>query len=148
MFMIDLGAQSYYSALGISPNASIAEIRIACDRVGKELAEKLRVAASDEEREKITGRLKYINSEVGETLKRPEKRKEYDRAHAHLRFFTVQVAAAPMFVDKVDRMHVMHRIVKDFLSAKGVRLSPLSDVEREDFAGDESPVGLLDNLLW
>lgn len=148
MFMIDLGAQSYYSALGISPNASIAEIRIACDRVGKELAEKLRVSASDEEREKINGRLKYINSEVGETLKRPEKRKEYDRANAHLRFFTVQVAAVPVFVDKVDRMHVMHRIVKDFLWEKGVRLSPLSDVEREDFGGDESPVELLDNLLW
>lgn len=148
MFMIDLGAQSYYSVLGISPNASIAEIRIACDRAGKELAEKLRGAASDEEREKLNGRLKYINSEVGETLKRPEKRKEYDRAHAHLRFFTVQVAAAPLFVDKVDRMHVMHRIVKDFLRAKGLRLSPLSDVEREEFAGDESPVELLDNLLW
>lgn len=148
MFIIDLGAQSYYSALDISPNASIAEIRIACDRAGKELAEKLRAAASDEERKKITDRLKYINSYVGETLKRPETRKEYDRAHAHLRFFTVQVAAAPMFVDKVDRMHVMHRIVKDFLAERGVLLSPLSDVEREDFTGDESPIELLDNLLW
>lgn len=147
MFMIDLGAQSYYSALGISPNASIAEIRIACDRAGKELVEKLRVAASQEEREKINDRLKYINS-AGEMLKRPEKRKEYDRLNAHFRFFTVQVAAAPMFVDKVDRMHVMHRIVKDFLLEKGVRLSPLSDVEREDFAGDESPVRLLDDLMW
>jgi curved DNA-binding protein CbpA len=146
MFMIDLGAQSYYSALGISPNASIAEIRIACDRAAKDLVEKLRVAAPDE-REKINERLKYINS-VGEKLKRPEERKEYDRTHAHLRFFTVQVAAAPMFVDKVDRMHVMHRIVKDFLLEKGVRLSPLSDVEREDFAGDESPVRLLDDLMW
>lgn len=147
MFMIDLGAESYYSALSISPNASIAEIRIACDQAGKGLAEKLRAAASEGEREKINDRLKYIN-QVGETLKRPEKRKEYDRDHAHLRFFTVQVAAVPMFVDKVDRMHVMHRIVKDFLWEKGVRLSPLSDVEREDFAGDESPVELLDNLLW
>ena len=148
MFMIDLGTQSYYSALDISPNATIAEIRIACDRVGKELAEKLRAATSDDEREKVNSRLKYINSEVGETLKRPEKRKEYDRDHAHLRFFTVQVAAAPMFVEKVDRLHVMHRVIKDFLSKKGVRLSPLSDVEREDFTDDESPVELLDNLLW
>ena len=147
MFMIDLGTQSYYSAIDISPNASIAEIRIACDRAGKELAEKLRAAKSDDEREKINSRLKYINS-VGETLKRPEKRKEYDRDHAHLRFFTVQVAAAPMFVNKVDRLYVMHRIVKDFLATKGVVLSPLSDVEREDFSDDESPVELLDNLLW
>lgn len=147
MFMIDLGAQSFYSALGISPNAGIAEIRIACDRVGKELAEKLRAVTSEQEREKINDRLKYINS-AGETLKRPEERKKYDLANAHLRFFTVQVAAAPMFVDKVDRMHVMHRIVKDFLREKGVRLSPLSDVEREDFTDDESPVELLDNLLW
>ena len=147
MFMIDLGTQSYYSALAISPNATIAEIRIACDRVGKELAEKLRAATSDDEREKINGRLKHINS-VGETLKRPEKRKEYDRANAHLRFFTVQIAAAPMFVDKLDRLHVLHRVIKDSLLEKGVRLSPLSDVEREDFSDDESPVELLDNLLW
>jgi curved DNA-binding protein CbpA len=147
MFMIDLGTQSYYSALGISPNASIAEIRIACDRAGKELNEKLRAAASDEEREKINDRLKYINF-VGEELKRPEKRKEYDRTNAHLRFFTVQVAAAPMFVDKVDRLHVMHRIIRDSLWEKRVRLSPLSDVEREDLSNDESPVELLDNLLW
>lgn len=145
--MIDLGTQSYYSALDISPNANVAEIRIACDRAGKELAEKLRAATSDDEREKINGRQKYIN-EVGETLKRPEKRKEYDRTHAHLRFFTVQVAAAPMFVNKVDRLYVMHRIVRDFLGMKGVPLSPLSDVEREDFTGDESSVELLDNLLW
>lgn len=148
MFMIDLGAQSYYSTLGISPNASIAEIRVACDRVGKELAEKRRAAASDEEKEKIDERLKHINSAIGETLKRPEKRREYDRANAHLRFFTAQVAAAPIFVDKVERAHVMHRIVKNFLAARGVKLSPLSDVEREDFSNDESPIELLDSLLW
>jgi hypothetical protein len=148
MFMIDLGAQSYYSTLGISPNASVKEIQVVCDRMGKELVEKRRVAASDEDREKIDERLKYINSTVGETLRRPEKRKEYDRANAHLRFFTVQIAAAPMFVDQVERLHDMHRLIKDFLAGKGVTLSPLSDVEREDFSTDESEVELLDNLLW
>jgi curved DNA-binding protein CbpA len=147
MFMIDLGAQSYYSALGISPNASVKEIQVVCDRIGKELLEKRR-SASVEEQEKIDERLKYINSTVGETLRRPEKRKEYDRANAHLRFFTVQVAATPMFVDKVERLHVMHRIIKDFLADKGVVLSPLSDVEREDFSTDVTDVELLDSLLW
>jgi curved DNA-binding protein CbpA len=145
--MIDLGAQSYYSALGISPNASVKEIQVVCDRIGKELLEKRR-SASVEEQEKIDERLKYINSTVGETLRRPEKRKEYDRANAHLRFFTVQVAATPMFVDKVERLHVMHRIIKDFLADKGVALSPLSDVEREDFSTDVTDVALLDSLLW
>jgi len=145
MFMIDLGAQSYYTMLGISPGSSGADIRAARDKLIKELKEKERAAPS-EEKKKLEGRQKEINA-AGETLARPEKREEYDRANAHLKFFIVRVAAAPLFVEKDDRIYVLHRALRNFLAAKEVDLPPLSDLEREDFSADETPIDLLDNLL-
>ena len=37
MFMIDLGAESYYSVLGVTPNATAAQIRQARDGLIREL---------------------------------------------------------------------------------------------------------------
>ncbi|MCI0487093.1 MAG: DnaJ domain-containing protein [Blastocatellia bacterium] len=146
MFIIDLGAPSYYSTLGLSPIASFDEIRTARDQMIKELRDKQSKAATPEEKQKFIDRQTEINA-IGETLARPEKRKEYDRANAHLGFFMVQVAAAPLFMEKADRMHVLHRMIKDFLAARGVELRPLSDMDRDDFSADETPIELLDNLL-
>lgn len=146
MFIIDLGAQSYYSMFGLSPTASFAEIAAARENLHKELLEKQRQAKTEEEKQKHVKRQAEFSA-MGETLGRPEKRKEYDRAHAHLGFFVVQVAAAPLFVDKGERLYVLHRIIRGFLADKGVELQPLSDLDREDFSTDETPVALLDKLL-
>jgi hypothetical protein len=147
MFMIDLGAQSHYSTLGVSPSAGIQEIRDAFNKIGNDLKKRLIAAKTEEEKKKIEERQKQINS-IGGTLISPERRAEYDRENAHLRFFDVQTIAAPLFTSKTDRLHVLHRAIRDFLGAKGVALAPLSDLEREDFASDENRVELLDNLLW
>lgn len=145
MFMIDLGAQSYYSMLDVSPAASPKEINSAWDRVGKELRHK-QAQASEEEKQRLEKRLQELNS-IGNTLASLETREEYDRKNAHLKFFVLQVAAAPLFVEKADRLHVLHATLQRFLAVKGVTLPPLSDLDRTDFSEDETPNELLDNLL-
>jgi len=146
MFMIDLGTQSYYSLLGISPSVSVGEIRDARDKMIKNLREKQRGVRDSEEKQKIEARQKEINA-AGEALVRHGKREEYDRANAHLKFFTVRVAAVPLFVEKADRIYVLHRAIKNFLTVREVDLPPLSDIDREDFSADETPNELLDNLI-
>ncbi|MCP4263679.1 MAG: hypothetical protein GY774_40150 [Planctomycetes bacterium] len=146
MFMIDLGVPSLYSILGVPPDASVIEIREARDRVGKALAEERRLAKDAQEKQKLEDRQKEINA-AGEMLIRPDKHEKYDRANAHLRFFVVRITAAPIFVEKADRIYVLHRIIRSFLAAKGVDVSPISDLDRDDFSTDETPNVLLDNLL-
>jgi curved DNA-binding protein CbpA len=146
MFMIDLGTQSYYSVLGVTPSANIAAIRSARDTLVNDLARKMRTAETDAEKLALEVRQKEINA-AGETLVRPDKREEYDRAHAHLRFFTVRVASVPMFTDKADGFFVLHRAISEFLAAKGLAVAPLSDLEAQDFLSDETPNDLLENLL-
>ena len=145
MFIIDLGTQSHYALLGISPSASAGEIRAVRDRLVKEYVEKERIAPP-EEKQRLEDRKKEINA-AGEVLARPAEREKYDQANAHLRFFTVRVAAAPMFVEKADRIYVLHRAIRNFLEMQEVDYPPLSDMEREDFSADETPNELLDNLL-
>jgi hypothetical protein len=132
--------------LGVSPTVSSEEIRTARDQQVKRLREALRDAKTDEEKQRLNERQTEVNN-IGETLARPQKREEYDRANAHLSFFTIQVAAAPLFVDKADRLHVLHRVIRQFLAEKGVELQPLSDLDRDDFSADETPIALLDQLL-
>ena len=91
-------------------------------------------------------RPKEINA-AGAVLVPPEKRAAYDRAHAHLKFFTMRTVAAPMFTEKADSFFVLHRALRDFLAARELVLAPFSDVERQGFGCDETPVELLDALL-
>ncbi|HEX8070619.1 MAG TPA: hypothetical protein VF546_11755 [Pyrinomonadaceae bacterium] len=146
MFMIDLGAQSYYSALGVSPSATTEEIREVGDRLANELRAQQRAAASEEEKKRLEEREAYINGIVRE-LKAPAERAKYDREHAHVRFFDVQPAAAPLFTNKSDRLYVLHRVLGEFLAGQGVALAALSDLDRQDFAQDKTAVDLLDSLL-
>jgi len=146
MFMIDLGAESYYSILGVSPDADVDEINKARNQIMVELKRKYRVEQDPQEKQRIEKRQAEISA-IGGTLASPEKRSEYDRANAHLRFFTMRVAAAPMFVENADRIYVLHRAIRDHLAKKGVDLAPLSDIDRSDFSADETPIEFLDNLL-
>src|SRR5262245_44512438 len=108
MFMIDLGVESHYSLLGVSPTATPAEIRGARDAIVKELRE--RVRREPTRARELEERQKAVNA-AGETLARPAKRAEYDQEHAHLKFFTVRTCAAPLFLDCGHRIDVLHRAI-------------------------------------
>lgn len=144
MFMIDLGGDSHYSRLGVSPDATPEEIRQARDRLIRELKEQARREPA--RKAEITERQQRINGDA-DVLVRPAKRAQYDRDHEHLRFFTIRSAAAPMFTSAPDRVDVLHRVLSAHLRAAGVRLRPLSDVDRHDFSADITPNTLLDELI-
>lgn len=144
MFMIDLGVESHYSRLGISPDATAAEVRQARDNLIRELRERQRREPA--RRKELAEREREINN-VGNELARPAKRAEYDKEHEHLRFFTVRSAAAPMFADPQDRIDVLHRVIAARLRDAGVRIRPLSDLDRGDFTADLTPNDLLDELI-
>jgi hypothetical protein len=146
MFIIDLGAESYYSMFSLSPDASPREIRDARDKIGKDLTERILAAKDPIAKKELEERQRTINN-AGETLARSEDRAKYDKANAHLRFFLIQNSSALPFFDKSFRIEWLHQVIREFLASKGADLSPLSDLERTDFSGDETPNDLLDALL-
>jgi hypothetical protein len=146
MFMIDMEIDSYYTKLGISPNATIQEINDARNKLGYDLNVELQQEQDPEEKQRISARLSELNT-IGSLLANSEKRAEYDRENAHLRFLVPQIAAAPLFVSRADAIFVLHRIIQEFLTAKGSQISPLSDIERLDFTSDETVVALLEREL-
>lgn len=141
MFMVDLDTDSYYNLLGVEPTASASEIRQARDRLIQDLRERQRREAT--RREELLERQKQVNA-AGEVLARPANREQYDRDHAHLRFFTVRTAAAGMFVDVGDRLDALQRAIREHMREVGRPLPPASDLEREDFPEDLTPSPVLD----
>jgi len=144
MFMINIGADSYYAVLGVAPDATQAEIRKAHSRIGTELNRRQR--NEPDKRTEVVERRKYINGIAAE-LTSPAKRAEYDRANTDLRFFTVRNVAAPMFADRGHRIDVLYRAITAHLAAAGVPARPVSDLDRTDFRDDQTPNALLDQLL-
>jgi curved DNA-binding protein CbpA len=142
--MIDLGVDSHYAMLGVSPDATAAEIRKARDTLIRELRERQRREPT--RRAELTERQRLINN-VGEELARPAKRAQYDKDHEHLRFFTIRSATAAMFTSPQDRIDVLHRAISAHLRAAGVQIRPLSDLDRVDFTADATPNTLLDELI-
>jgi curved DNA-binding protein CbpA len=146
MFMVDLGALSFYSILGILPHADMREIREGQNRKFRDI-ERRRLNTSDpEERRTLEDQLREINT-IGDTLSSPAKRQQYDRDNAHLTFFVLCRAAAPAFDERDLRLEWMHRAVRDFLARKGERVDPITDLERTDFAADFTDNALLDRML-
>jgi curved DNA-binding protein CbpA len=141
MFMVKLEADSLYSLLGVAPDATFAQIREARDRAVRLLRERQRQEPTN--REQLDERQKQVNA-AGETLARPAQREKYDEEHAHLRLFMVRPAAAPMFTDPADRIDALHRAMVEHLRAAGVRVPPLTDLDRADFSDDLTPTPLLD----
>lgn len=146
MFMVDLGGDNHYTFFGLSPDASAAEIRAARDELYNKLETKKHQAHDPAERTRIEEQQKEIGKK-GDELTRPESRDKYDREHAHLRFLIVQTAAVPLFRSRVDRVYVIDRAVRGFLSEKGIPIEPLCDLERTDFREDFTSVAVLDRLL-
>ncbi len=146
MFMIDLSATSYYSVLGISPNVTSKEIVSARGSKLKELKKKQAAVTDDAEKRQLEEEQIKIN-EAGEALARPDRRKKYDMENAHLRFYLERPAAAPIFSNKIDRLTVLNRVLREHLIAIGENVSPLNDFDRTDFSADETSNELLDSLL-
>jgi curved DNA-binding protein CbpA len=146
MFVLDLGIPSHYSTLGIAPNATVSEIGEARSKLRTSIQQKLIDTQDEDQRKALEEQLKTINA-AGEVLSRPEKRKEYDQLNQHLRFYMDRPAAAPIFNSKVERLFLLHRVLREHLAEKGCQLSPLCDLDRDDFSTDETPNRLLDGLL-
>lgn len=141
VFMVRLGVDSHYALLGVAPGATPAEIRAARDRVVREFRERQR--REPDRRAELEERQKEVNN-AGEELVRPARREQYDRANAHLRFFTVRDAAVPLFRSSADSVDVVHRAICAHLAAAGVAVTPLSDLDRTDFSADHEFDPLLD----
>lgn len=144
MFMVDLTVDSYYSLLGVKPDALPAEVRDARDRKVEDL--RLRQLREPGNRDTYLAEQARIN-QAAEELARPARREQYDRANPHLRFFTVRAAVAPMFVSVPDRVVALRAAIRDHLDAAGAPLPPASDLDRQDFTADFTRHPLLDEDL-
>jgi hypothetical protein len=141
MFMMEINADSYYALLGVAPDAVVAEIRDARDRMVAELRERERREPTN--REALVDLQRAINA-AGEELVRPGRRERYDARYPHLRFFAVRTAAAPLFTDRADRLEALRAAVAAHLDAAGVPVRP-SGTDRTDFTGDFTHHRLLDD---
>lgn len=146
MFMIDLGAPSYYSILGVSPDADVREIRESQTKIYRELERQRLKARSPEEKRNLTERQQNINK-IGDGLSNLRTRSQYDKDNVHLTFFLVRKAAAPVWGERGLLLRWMHQTVLDFLLEQGEALDPISDLERTDFTADYTANELLESLL-
>ncbi|MDR3719717.1 MAG: hypothetical protein P4K98_13020 [Bryobacteraceae bacterium] len=146
MFMINPGADSYYSFLGIGPDATPAEVRDARTKLSNQLVARERATRDPEDLKTIEKRRQEINSKSG-ILASPEKRAEYDSKNAGLLVFTVKPAAAPLFCEPADQLWVLYQVARRFLAGRGDPLPPICDLDREDFRADFTPCQLLEQLL-
>ena len=76
MFMIDLGAPSYYSLLGVTPAADAKSIRAAGDQKAAEVSRALAKTTDPEERRRLEAQHIEING-IGATLANPQLRDAY-----------------------------------------------------------------------
>jgi curved DNA-binding protein CbpA len=142
LFMVDLATDSHYALLGVAPDATVADIRAARDDLIRQLRERQRREPTN--RDELIEKQKAINA-AGEDLVRPARREQYDRTHAHLRLFSVRVAAAAMFVDRANLLSAIARAVEAHLDAAGTPVRPATDLYRFDFPDDLTPDPLLDD---
>src|SRR5580698_10266742 len=99
MFMIDLGAQSDYSILGVSPQADANELRASQSRIYGELERQRQKARNEEEKRNITEKQVSINK-IGDKLSNAVERAKYDLQNVHLTFFTIRRASAPIWEER------------------------------------------------
>jgi len=146
MFMVDLGMSSYYSVLGVSPDADVAVIRAAAATIYGDLERARLKTISPEEKRNLEGRKVNINS-IRDALSNATQRSLYDRGNAHLTFFQVRKAAAPVWLERGLLLRWMHKAVREFLQEKGETIEPLTDLERSDFTADFTANEWLERLL-
>jgi len=146
MFMIDLSATSYYSVLGISPDATAKEIAAGRGAKLAVLKTKRKTVTDNAEKYQLEEEQILINK-AGETLARSDRREKYDMENAHLRFYSERSAAIPLFSNKIDRIAVLNRVLREHLISIGENISSLNDFDRTEFSADETSNELLNSLL-
>ncbi len=144
--MVDLGAQSHYSVLGLAPGATAAEIRASLSKVFGELERQRQKARSPEEERNLIERQMNLNK-IGDLLTHSEKRASYDNINAHLTFFQIRKAVTPVWDERELLLRWMHRTVREFLITKGEMVQPISDLERTDFSADFTENDIVEGLL-
>ncbi len=147
MFMIDLGVQSDYSILGVSPSADAREIRASQTKIFGQLdRQRTTSMRNEEERRKIEEKQANINR-IGDKLSNPVERTKYDRQNVHLTFFTIRRTSAAVWGERGLLLRWMHASVRDFLLTQGARVPPMTDLEGRDFSADFTENPLLEELL-
>lgn len=146
MFMIDLGAQSHYSILGLAPDATPRDIRASVTKLVGDLERQIQKARSPEESRNLLDRKQDL-SKIGLFLENPANRAAYDKNNAHLTFFQVRKAVTPVWDERDLLLRWLHQVVRDFLIAQGDTVQPVSDLERTDFTADFTPNELVERLL-
>jgi curved DNA-binding protein CbpA len=146
MFIIDLSTPSHYSVLELDPDATAKEIRAKVSKLVGDLERQRQRARTPEEKRQFEERQKKLN-QISGVLSHPANRAEYNRANAHLTFFTLRRTAAPALEDRAARLRLIHRAIRDFLAARGEIVEPLDDLERSGFSTDFTPNAKLDQLL-
>lgn len=146
MFMIEFPDSSHYATLGVSPEASAAEIRDARDKANREI-EQQRLSTSESTKKKYFSETQARINAAGEVLARPAERRRYDLANPDLRFLAIRISAAPFLAERGPRLEWIYLVIRRFLIHQGVEINPLSDLQRDNFDCDENPNGMLDALL-
>ena len=141
MFMVELTIDSHYSLLGVRPDADAAQVRAARDRIVEDL--RIRQWREPANREAYLAEQARINHAADE-LVRPARRAGYDKAHPHLRFFTVRGTVAPVFASAPALVVALRTAVADHLGAAGIPAGPASELDRRDFTADFTHDPLLD----
>ena len=86
MFMIDLGAPSFYSLLGLPPDADASSIRAGQTRKAAELSRARDKTSDPTDKRRLEEQLITVNG-IGDTLANPQRREVYNARNAHLTFF-------------------------------------------------------------
>jgi curved DNA-binding protein CbpA len=146
MFMVNLGVQSDYSILGVSPEADASEIRSKTSKIYGDLDRQRLKVRNEEEKRKIIDKQVNINK-IGDKLSNPIERAKYDLQNVHLTFFTIRKACAPIWEERSLLLRWMHQAVRDFLEKKGEKIPPITDLERTDFTSDFTENDLLERML-
>jgi hypothetical protein len=126
-----LPATTDYARLGLSPEATAAEIRAASSRLDQRLR---RQGASEAE----------LAAAHAIRLESAEDRAAHDVAHPPLVLLKLRPTWHPVLTSAAIRLFVLRRELEAFLHVRGEPVYRPSDLTRTDFTADHTPDPLLD----
>jgi hypothetical protein len=122
---------THYARLGIAPEATNAEVRVAAAAYVADL----RDSGADEH---------AIAEAHALNLENAEARAAYDAQHPPLPLMRLECTWDPVFDDRATSLAVVRREVEAFLRNSGATVHHPDDTTRADFTADFTPTPLLD----
>ena len=122
-----------YTRLGIGPEATADEIRVAAARY----VSRLKAEGADEDKLAEANRLK--------DLAKAEEKARYDDAHPPLGLLSLEATWPGVFEDRTQKLAVLRRELEAFLVGRGSTVYFPSDLTRTDFSGDFTYSPVLDS---